>query len=387
MPRLQSDAENDLRRSAFTLLELLVVIAVIAVLVGLLLPAIQKERVASMRAQCQNNLKQIALAAQNYHDAYGMFPPGLNVSPHSRDPNPQYNKPAPWAGPYTGCLAYLLPYVEQQNAYQELWNFNPPGAGLTPGALFQLGGTCPAWAYGFGPFDFQDPSVPASLWNGTGGGYPKAANTKIKTYLCPADPGIRSSHVLDAQIISTAPPVGWEVQSDWVYNIPGYGAALGRTNYLGVGGAFGKVDPNDNVSNHWQLWGPYTGIYYDNSQTRVTDITDGTSNTLAFGEWLGCFHTVAPNLWGDPPPSRDYEQAWMGAGWGPTKWGLAPVYGPNNNDFAHLQFQSMHPGNIVNFAFADGSVHGISPGVDFTTYIRASGMQDAKDYSATDLYE
>jgi prepilin-type N-terminal cleavage/methylation domain-containing protein len=296
------------RRSAFTLVEVLVVIAIIAILIALLLPAVQSVRAAAARTQCLNNLKQIALAAQDYHDVNGTFPPGLNVSPNAMDPNSQYNYPWPWEGPYTGCLAYLLPYVEQQNAYQELWNFNPPGAGLAPGALFQLNTTCPAWAYGFGPFDFQDPSVPSLQWNGTGGGYPKAANTNIKTYLCPADPGIRGIWVMDATIIQFFAPYGWAVYYDGVYPVPGYGAELGLTNYLGVGGAFGVILPTDPTPTHAQ-WAPYTGIFYDNSQTRIADVLDGTSNTLFFGEHLVGFL----NSGGDTPDDES-DQAVGAAG-------------------------------------------------------------------------
>ncbi len=98
-------------RRAFTLIELLVVIAIIAVLIGLLLPAVQKVREAANRLKCANNLKQLGLACQTYHDAHGSFPPGYKAWP-SADPMA--------TSPGWGWAAYLLPYIEQGNLDQSL---------------------------------------------------------------------------------------------------------------------------------------------------------------------------------------------------------------------------------------------------------------------------
>src|SRR2546427_11872755 len=136
-------------RGGFTLIELLVVIAIIAVLIGLLLPAVQKVREAANRMSCQNNLKQIALAAANYESAYGMYPPGVVVSPNS--PNAGYVSAPPYSGPYTGILVFLLPYIEQNAIYSQI-----------PREFFDPQGTAQASAYGTPPFDYQSGISPTN---------------------------------------------------------------------------------------------------------------------------------------------------------------------------------------------------------------------------------
>src|SRR5262249_12120250 len=115
-----SESRGGFSRVGFTLIELLVVIAIIAILIGLLLPAVQKVREAAARIQCQNNLKQIGIAAHAYHDALGTFPAG-NVYRTNAAGRFDY---------YETWTISLLPYIEQEPLYR-LYDPNIPNVAVT----------------------------------------------------------------------------------------------------------------------------------------------------------------------------------------------------------------------------------------------------------------
>ena len=197
-------------RRGFTLVELLVVMAIIAVLIGLLLPAVQRVREAALRTKCQNNMKQLALACHNFHDSFSVLPPGLgSVNDRRRmtsDPNSAYLLPTP-AQRYASWRTWILPQIEQNAMFQSMRQTNAT-----------VNGTLNPNNYG----------TPLSMFN------------------CPSDPRI-----------------------DLIYDI-GAGGFRPVTMYAGVAGTGLNSNP----------WPINDGVIYNRSKTRLTDIVDGSSNTL-----------------------------------------------------------------------------------------------------------
>jgi prepilin-type N-terminal cleavage/methylation domain-containing protein/prepilin-type processing-associated H-X9-DG protein len=339
-------------RRGFTLIELLVVIAIIAILIGLLLPAVQKVREAAARMKCTNNLKQLTLAAQNYESANGSFPVGQATIAAT-----DANLPFFLNGSGVGCLAYLLPYIEQNNLYNQLQvNWNP----------YDLTGT---------------------LWSQNGANV-APARVQVSTFLCPSATNAPPDFYLTLSRMTIA-------SGGLQWDATGFDstANLGITNYVGVGGLDGLVGSNisfaggDSVDG-WRgvfvpsmilpLGAPVAASSLQKAGliSNVT-ISDGTSNTLMFGESLGDGLTAGPN---GPVPIK-IAWAWIGTGWYPTFQGLPT---PASRGFG--AFSSNHTG-VVNFAFCDGSVRALrapTSGASTTAFISASTISHGEviDWSA-----
>jgi prepilin-type N-terminal cleavage/methylation domain-containing protein/prepilin-type processing-associated H-X9-DG protein len=299
-----------IRRRGFTLIELLVVIAIIAVLVGLLLPAVQKVREAANRMSCSNNLKQIALAAMNFESTNRRFPSAINlqIDPFfGQNMVSKFGPPPDPSGSYSWEEA-LLPYIEQGNIQKSL-------------VLNQLN-----------QFGIMADSQYVNCVGPTSVG----ANP-IKILVCPSD-------ALPDPAVTT------------------YTGDNGTIYY------FGMVSYGGNAGTRAVYWefASQDGVFWLNSKVKIADITDGTSNTFFFGERYhkdDVFDQLQPWqpinsyggwAWANPYAMEDQTQS----SFSPINY-LIPV-GTTQMTFdlqdARINaWGSGHPGG-ANFAFADGSV-------------------------------
>jgi prepilin-type N-terminal cleavage/methylation domain-containing protein/prepilin-type processing-associated H-X9-DG protein len=339
-------------RPGFTLIELLVVIAIIAVLIGLLLPAVQKVREAAARMSCGNNLKQLGLAVHNYHDANGSLPP---VRIGNADG---------WAS----WMVLILPYVEQDNVYK-LWDLSKK---------------------------YSVQSVAAQ-------------QAQVKTYLCPSrrGPGTFSTQETFDSADNVQPPPWNSTGSQYRFTAPNNPPGALTDYAANVGTFYGsfEYDANPPSNGAWfavTANGPIilatctiTGSSGQTTQTltswksntTIQSITDGTSNTFLIGEKHVPQSGLGRLKAGDGPA---FSGAWTSYNGRVAGLQDALARGPNdltkslNGDaFWARRFGSWHSG-VVQFVFCDGSVKGIRDTLDTETLRRLSSRNDGQVINAYD---
>ena len=322
------------KRRGFTLIELLVVIAIIAILIGLLLPAVQKVREAAARSKCSNNLKQIGLAMHNYHDVNGGLPPMTGQ----------------------GCcwgtwVVIVLPYIEQQAMYN----------------LYQ----------NWGGSDTVNSNFPAPAVAGTFPRYGSAPNTtnvttnRLSVLTCPSDKennpisGIQNYNYAvcagNAQTYMGAPPTPLPT---------GYTALPGM--FDGRSSAYGMVAGSNPVRKN-------------PNKTTLVNVTDGLSNTVMVGEVRQGQNGTNADLrgfvwWGDATAFSTYYRPNTTAPdliYTATYCNNQPAQGMPcvGGSGALFSSRSKHPGG-VNAGLGDGSVRFVRETVDATAWLWMGPISD-----------
>jgi prepilin-type N-terminal cleavage/methylation domain-containing protein len=262
------------RPRGFTLIELLVVIAIIAVLIGLLLPAVQKVREAAARIKCANNLKQIGLALHSYENANSQFPPGYRDA-----------RPLAQAGPGWGWHVFLLPFVEQSSLHAQ----------IDPERTVFGGGT--------------DNTVPTSQ-----------TLTALPVFRCPADPGPPTNANYDGHATASYRGVGWSRPQTaigpkglMITNIDNPNGVLFRNSRTRT------VDVPDGLSSTIFV----AEVYLDERRDKWGGIWAGANRKDQYGLWISGvywaidedpFRLNGPDKWGFCSPHSSGVGALLGDG-------------------------------------------------------------------------
>lgn len=362
------------RRAGFTLIELLVVIAIIAVLIGLLLPAVQASREAARRVQCVNNLKQIGIALSTYEQVIGSYPAGA-VYYNSTDGGVNACQGIHASRAFS-AFAMMLPQMEQANAFNAI-NFN-----------LASGGTNGLWG-----------NVPVGQINRTGLGM------RINSYVCPSDqpqdpsfktdnPYSQSSYACSAGtwnvVAYIAGPDCWQQDfgngafDDFTsYRAASFTDGLSQTIFVGETSRF-RNDP-DPQFNQWSQPGYFqvspkfdpSGYTY-RPQGFAFEVPRINAPIMP-GDYAGGYgignnpSTPGPNALppGTPYPDTSDYKAWL-------------LNIPRYKEYGQWGFRSFHKGG-VNSLFGDGSVRFIKESIDLATF-RALGTRNSADIITSDAF-
>jgi len=338
LPSRQSGSHQS-RSRGFTLVELLVVIAIIGTLVALLLPAVQGAREQARRAQCQSNLHNLVIAAQQYHTNMSSYPSGWICFINPQNGQTSSGNAAGNAEGW-GWGALLLPYLDQRPLHNDLGVTISGRSNLHASLYLRLQ-------------DAQsDPQIIVGL------------TSPLKLFICPSDTGFTGRGQVDVARAFGADPSNTGVGTSASGAAP---LAVGLSNYIGVAG-------------HRYVTGDVrnTGIMFGNSYVRDADVLDGTSNTAIFGErdtqichsgtWVGVENPAGFPYQGSGAYGSGFTQV---TGYSFPRLNVPDWLNPSPQQPNILSysgcgagFSSNHPGGAL-FAFADGGVRYVINGVEW----------------------
>lgn len=351
---------NPWRKQGFTLVELLVVIAIIGVLVSLLLPAVQSTREAARRMSCSNNLRQIALATQNYHSAFKQFPAGYQsyATNNGSAPADVQMDPVTWdAGPGWGWGAALLPYAEG-NAFTDNLRFDRP------------------------------------VWDAINH---EAISETLPMFLCPSSSGGDEPFTVRGEDGQTLAIDGQTVRLGRSHYVASHGqeSCWGECGSAATGEIFDNIYTSTTriVEIDGDAANVADGPFYRNSRTRFRDIRDGTTNTIFFGEhssalsektWVGVIPGAFTHpRFSSPENGSDAAATLTLVHAGPSGGELditgSPIIHPINFPTYHVgQMFSEHPGGGF-VAMGDGSVRFVTNFVDLIIWAEMSSMAEGEN--------
>ena len=348
-------------RHGLTLIELLVVVAIVGILVGIAIPAIQQVRESARRIKCGNNLRQLGLAVQNFESTHGHLPPGTLGYKNAVDWNDFRNVPT---SPYwkdvqhTSFLVLVLPFLEQVEL-----------AGKLDPAMLDIDRLLSEYRSDVTSSEPRD-------WFGETRGFQQLSQTPVSLFGCPTDGLPLLGNAVEQYVGGSQPVTEGAIRSDAISFVPDLSQRLEgplvAANYLGCGGAMsGGIHPD-------QKRNAFRGLMSSGELIRSGRVRDGMSNSVLIAETLGMIDR------GERRMAQCWTVGGLGRGRGAVPWMLSyalpfrQLFGDRRFS-ATVGFGSAHP-RTVNAVFGDGSTHPMDRVIDWKVAYQITGAFDGDTF-------